>query len=213
MRLSKLAAPFLVLLALAAGAGCAPEEEGEDTVAGEEAITGSVQGARIARIKQAYVDAKLEDFSSIEPLIDVTAWGIGAIDPHWFSFPVDDRNVVLVDFVAETNKLLAEGLPGELETFVLIYDVAGAAPDGGGARLNPVLLYRADRDQWIGVTRHLQETTPSLPSADGGLDAGPYPSSDGGLDAGPYPSSDGGLDAGPRPDGGSWPGPSDAGPG
>jgi len=209
MHLSKIARPFALALALAAAAGCATETR-EDTGGVESDITGSIQAARITRIKEAYTAAGVEAFTPLQPLLtdeQIAAWNFGAQDPHWFSFLVDGRTVYLVDFLADASALL-DGAPtspaNPRESFVLFFDVGADQ-----ATYGTVLLYSADRDQWAGLTRALRDTKTTV--TDGGVpfmtDGGSHSADggtwrpDGGGDGGGW-HSDGGTHDGGGADGG-----------
>lgn len=194
---SRLLRPFALVLFLGAAVGCSADVEDEPPT--------QVSEARLTRIKEAFKSSKAEDFRPIEPVIDqatITGWNVDARDVQSYVFIVDDTNVYVVSFEADTKAVL-EGAPPNAanphESFLLFLD-----PTADTTALTSAALYREDTKEWVqAATRVTSETHPPPPSVDGGvptlappIDAGPDSSLDGGPDASLDASTDGPTDAG-----------------
>ena len=183
MQTSKMVAlAVLASIAVATTAsGCAATPS-EDATSGSAAISGSVQDAKLERIKAVYEAASAKDFKPLpDGAFDVSNLTTAAAlrDEHWFTLRVDGTNVVVLDAVGNANAIFGvaasdagydgDGSDGGAsastpeEPLVFIYEQSESIGADGASKyyVKMVLLFRPNTGTWSGAQRDLPSSAVS----------------------------------------------------
>jgi len=138
--------------------GCSAETE-PNAAASSDAITGSILDAKLEKLKAAYVAADADDFRPIVGLFTDAEFsaqhrgGASARDVHWYSWVVEGRVYVTVDYRCVTAE--------SADTVVIVFQVFDRGAELIVDASVPVAFSRVEEGQGTISTRPLLFFSPA----------------------------------------------------
>lgn len=169
----------IALLASVASAACATPSSDADATSGTDALSGSVQDAKLKRIKATYEVATVQDFKPLpENFVETREFDtlLALRDKRWFNLLVDGTSVVVLDALGDADVLFSDRPTSPAtpsETLVFLFEQVESLSDAGMplVSLKLSLVYRPKTGTWSGAWRGLQDVQ-TRGGGSGGGDAG-----------------------------------------